>query len=86
MFDGLDDLVRVRHYDNRLIDTILAAFHQACDQKRTQAAEQLLAVAMVAVRNFSTDRPPDRRQDESVTAAHLRLCALRQSDGGTDPA
>lgn len=85
MFDGNDDLARVRHYDNRLIDKILAAFHQACDQERTQVAEQLLAVAMAAVHSFSTDRPPDRRRDESVTAAHLRLRALRQSDG-TNPA
>ena len=62
----------------RLPDHILAAFHQACDQRDLEVAEQLLAVLAMVVAG-RRDRPtsPDRRGKESLVAAYERLWDLR---------
>jgi hypothetical protein len=62
----------------RLSDTILAAFHLACDQQDIEVARDLLSVL-----EFMAKRPPnlptgkERRTQESLVAAHERLWSLR---------
>jgi hypothetical protein len=60
----------------RLSDRILTAFHQACDGRDFEVAEQLLAVLEMAVARQPTG--PGRRHDtRSLVAAHERLWELR---------
>ncbi|MCX7684300.1 MAG: hypothetical protein N2Z67_03390 [Acetobacteraceae bacterium] len=68
-------------YTRRLSDKILIAFHQACDQRELEVAEQLLRI----LDEMLTRRPttPDvnrRRNIESLVAAHERLWLLRHPE------
>ncbi|MCS6932533.1 MAG: hypothetical protein NZM27_10015 [Acetobacteraceae bacterium] len=68
-------------YTRRLSDKILIAFHQACDQRELEVAEQLLRI----LDEMLTRRPttPDvnrRRHIESLVAAHERLWLLRHPE------
>jgi hypothetical protein len=68
-------------YTRRLSDKILIAFHQACDQADFEVAERLLK-ALETV--FATPRPAgrERRERETLVAAHERLWQLRHPDEG----
>lgn len=65
-------------FTRRLSDTILIAFHHACDQGEVEVAGRLLHVL-----EFMLKRPPslpdrrDRRGQESLVAAHERLWEIR---------
>ena len=68
-------------YTRRLSDKILIAFHQACDQRELEIADQLLRI----LEGMLTRRPtaPDanrRRNIESLVAAHERLWLLRHPE------
>jgi hypothetical protein len=76
-----------RRYPRRLADRVLTAFHQACDQRDLEVAEQLLAVlAMVIVGRRHQPTAADWHDDESLVAAYERLWDLRHPDtiGGSD--
>jgi hypothetical protein len=70
-------------YTRRLSDKILIAFHQACDQADFEVAEPLLKVLETV---FSTPRPPgrERREKETLVAAHERLWQLRHPNAGEE--
>lgn len=64
-------------YSRRLSDKILIAFHQACDQRDLEVAEQLLHVLeMMLTRRPITSDGGRRRNMESLVAAHERLWHL----------
>jgi hypothetical protein len=68
-------------YTRRLSDTILVAFHHACDQRDIEAAVQMLGVLDFMIRrmpNLPTGR--DRRAKETLVAAHERLWHIRHAD------
>ena len=72
---------KTRRQPRRLSDRILTAFHQACDERDLEVAEQLLAVlAMVIVGRRHQPNAPDRRSGESLVAAYERLWDLRHPD------
>jgi hypothetical protein len=62
----------------RLSDSVLAAFHLACDQQNVEIARDLLGVL-----EFMARRPPnlrtgkERRAQASLVAAHERLWEIR---------
>jgi hypothetical protein len=67
-------------YTRRLSDKILLLFHQACDQQDIEVAWELLNVL-----DFMAMRAPhlpiglDRRDKESLVAAHERLWQIRRA-------
>jgi hypothetical protein len=70
--------IKKRRHPRRVADHILTAFHQACDQRDLEVAEQLLAVlAMVIVGRRHQPTAPDRHAQESLVAAYERLWDLR---------
>ncbi len=65
-------------YSRRLSDKILIGFHQACDQRDLEVAEQLLQVLeMMLARRPTSPDGGRRRNMESLVAAHERLWHLR---------
>ena len=78
---------KIRRRPRRVADHILTAFHQACDQRDLDLAEQLLAVlASVIAGPRHQPTAPDRHDKESLVAAYERLWQLRHPDpaGGSD--
>ena len=68
----------------RLSDTILMAFHQACDQSDFEVAEQLLNVLeMLAIRPAPSGAI-ERRSKSTLVAAHERLWHLQHADPDAD--
>ena len=64
-------------YPRRVADHVLTAFHQTCDQRELEVAEQLLAVlAMVIAGRRHQPASPDRHDKESLVAAYERLWQL----------
>lgn len=70
----------------RLSDKLLAAFHQACDQRDLEVAEALTPILeQVLARRPPTGR--DRRKNvESLVAAYERLWLLRHPEAAGDTA
>jgi hypothetical protein len=78
---------KARRHPRRVADHILNAFHQTCDQRNLEVAEQLLAVlARVIAGRRHQPTAPDRRDKECLIAAYERLWQLRHPDiaGGSD--
>jgi hypothetical protein len=64
----------------RLSDTILVAFHQACDQADFEVAEGLLKILeMLAIRPIPSGTI-ERRSKDTLVAAHERLWHLQHPD------
>jgi hypothetical protein len=62
------------HLKRRLSDTILIAFHHACDQTDTEVAWELLNVLeFMTMRHPNLPTGAERRAKESLVAAHERL-------------
>ena len=70
-------------HTRRLSDKILSAFHQACDQADFEVAERLLKVVEMVL---AVPRPIDRerREQETLVAAHERLWQLRHPNAGEE--
>jgi hypothetical protein len=69
------------HHTRRLSDKIMTGFHQACDQGDIEVAGQLLAVLDFMIKrtpNLPSGR--DRRNAESLVAAHERFWLLRHPE------
>jgi hypothetical protein len=65
-------------YTKRLSDKILIAFHQACDGRDLEVADQLLRVLeMVLTRQPVEAERHAQRRKQSLVAAYERLFALR---------
>jgi hypothetical protein len=65
----------------RLTDKILLAFHQACDQRDLEVADELLRVLEMIVSRREVKPGQNRRKSiESLVAAHERLWYLRHPD------
>jgi hypothetical protein len=72
---------KTRRQPRRVVDRILTAFHQTCDQRELEVAEQLLAVlARMIAGPRHQPTAPDRRDKESLVAAYERLWQLRHPD------
>jgi hypothetical protein len=70
-----------RYVKRRLTETILTAFHHACDLHDIEAAWELLNVLdFVAMRTERHQRRNDSRLRRSVVAAHERLWLLRHPE------
>ncbi len=68
-------------YTRRLSDKILAAFHQACDQKQTDTAEYLLRALELAVTRYGGHPNADKRKSlAEVVDAYERLQILKKPD------
>jgi hypothetical protein len=68
-------------YARRLSDKILIAFHAACDQGNTEVAGQLLGVLDFMFKQTPNPNPEkDRRHQDGMVAAHVRLWALRHPE------
>jgi hypothetical protein len=66
------------HFKRRLCDTILIAFHQACDQADVEVAAKLLDVlGFMTTRQSNLQGGRERRAVESLVAAHERLWQIR---------
>jgi hypothetical protein len=64
----------------RLSDTILIAFHYACDQTDIEVAWELLNVLeSMSMRQHKLPTGVERRDRESLVAAHERLWQIRTS-------
>lgn len=71
----------VPRYTRRLTDKILIAFHQACDQRDFEVAEQLLHILETMVARREVHPGQNRRKTmESFVAAHERLWHLRHPE------
>ena len=72
-------------YTRRLSDKILIAFHLACDQADFEVAERLLKV-VEKVLSVPKETPIDRerREQETLVAAHERLWQLRHPNAGEE--
>jgi hypothetical protein len=65
----------------RLSDTVLAAFHQACDLPDIEVASELLHVLdFMAIRHPNLPTGRERRVQEGLVAAYERLWQIRHSD------
>jgi len=65
----------------RLSDTVLAAFHQACDLPDIEVASELLHVLdFMAIRHPNLPTGRERRVQEGLVAAHERLWQIRHPD------
>jgi hypothetical protein len=64
-------------YTRRLSDKILIAFHQACDQRDTEVAVDLLDVLEFMINRAPLPDGRERRAKDSLVAAHERLWLLR---------
>jgi hypothetical protein len=72
---------KIRRRPRRVADHILTAFHQSCDQRDLELAEQLLTVlAMVVAGRLHQPAAPDQHDKESLVAAYERLWDLRHPD------
>ena len=84
MSDVSDDTMTATapRHTRRLSDKILIAFHLACDQADFEVAERLLKVVetVLAVPKRPIDR--ERREQETLVAAHERLWQLRHPNAG----
>jgi hypothetical protein len=70
-----------QRYSRRLSDKILIAFHHACDQSEFEVARQLLQVLEVLLtQRLVVPGRDQRRNRESLIAAHERLWHLRHMD------
>lgn len=70
-------------YTRRLSDKILIAFHQACDERDFEIAEELLRlVEMMLKREPITPIGNRRRKADTLVAAHERLWHLRHPNYG----
>jgi hypothetical protein len=68
------------HPKRRLSDTILIAFHQACDQADIEVAWELLnLLEFMMTRHPNLPTGAERRARESLVAAHERLWQIRHS-------
>jgi hypothetical protein len=68
-------------YSRRLTDKILIAFHHACDQQNLPVAGELLEVmALMGTRRSNLPNGLDRRERETLVAAHERLWQLRHPE------
>jgi hypothetical protein len=66
-------------YTRRLSDKLLAAFHQACDQKQIEIAETVLKALELALTHEGRDRNADRRGETGpVVEAFARLQELKR--------
>jgi hypothetical protein len=69
----------------RLSDTILLAFHAACDQGDFEVADSLLAILELMVQRPPPEGRPERRRGvDTLVAAHERLWALRHPEAQND--
>jgi hypothetical protein len=65
----------------RLSDTVLAAFHQACDLPDIEVASELLHVLdFMAIRHPNLPTGRERRVQEGLVAAYERLWQIRHAD------
>jgi hypothetical protein len=83
MTDVPDDTTTTKspRYTRRLSDKVLIAFHQACDQGDFEVADGLLNILAMMVRApRPTPSGRERREQESLIAAHERLWHLRHPD------
>ena len=72
---------KTRRHPRRVADHILTAFHQTCDQRELEVAEQLLAVlARIIAGPRHQPTAPDLHDKESLVAAYERLWQLRHPD------
>jgi hypothetical protein len=70
-----------QRYTRRLSDKVLIAFHQACDQREFEVAEQLLRVLDTTMsRRPLTRGGIQRRATEGLVAAYERLWHLRHPE------
>ena len=68
----------VPRYTHRLSDKILIAFHAGCDRGDFEVASHLLSILeMLVTRRSLTAVFDNRRNMESLVAAHERLWQLR---------
>jgi hypothetical protein len=68
-----------KHSKRRLSDTILVAFHFACDQADIETAWELLnTLEFMTMRQPSLLAGKERRIRESLVAAHERLWQMRR--------
>lgn len=72
---------RAPHRTRRLYDKLLSCFHEACDLRDYEVAEQLLHVAeMLSIRNPQYNGVERRRAAVPLVAAYERLWHLRRDD------
>jgi len=77
----LDAPSPVPRYTRRLSDKILIAFHQACDQRDLEVAEDLLRILEIVISRRDLHPAQNRRKNmESLVAAYERLWHLRHRD------
>jgi hypothetical protein len=67
-----------KHPKRRLSDTILVAFHSACDQADIEVAWELLnTLEFMTMRHPNLPGGTERRARNSLVAAHERLWQVR---------
>ena len=65
----------------RLLDTILLAFHQACDEGELPIAQQLIDILDELRSRGACDKAGDQRKVETTVAEHKRLWLLTHGKG-----
>ena len=71
----------IGRYTRRLSDKVLIAFHNACDQRDFEVAEQLLHVLEIMLKRRPLTLDNRRARDrETLVAAYERLWQLRHPD------
>jgi hypothetical protein len=74
-----EDAQKGKHSKRRLTDTILVAFHSACDQADIEVAWELLnALEFMMMRQPNLPAGRERRVREALVAAHERLWQVRR--------
>ena len=74
----MPDAAPIPRYSRRLSDTILVAFHHACDQREIEIATNLLDVLEFMInRPLSLQTGMVQRAKENLVAAHERLWEMR---------
>jgi hypothetical protein len=74
-----EDPQKGKHSKRRLSDTILVAFHFACDQGDIEIAWELLnALEFMTMRQPKLPAGRERRVKEALVAAHERLWQMRR--------
>lgn len=83
---GQPERQQVPHSKRRLSDTILVAFHQACDLSDIATASDLLHILdFMAMRRPNLPTGKERRLKEILVAAHERLWQIRHAAELTVP-